>query len=89
MTFYCDNCAEKNNYLKTILRSVGTCEICGYGAICNELAFVKLNKIRQKMEKVDKQFLENIVGTNPSVEDLEALRDVTDEWIVELKEGDN
>jgi len=40
-----------------------------------------------KMEKIDRQFLENIFGTEPEVEDLQNARGLIDEWLVEVKEN--
>ncbi len=34
--FYCDDCAEKRGWLKTIGKSVGPCEICGKTKECND-----------------------------------------------------
>jgi len=41
------------------------------------------------MEKIDRQFLENVFGTEPELEDLNSARDLIDEWIVELKDDKN
>jgi len=38
------------------------------------------------MEKIDKQFLENIFGTSPELDDLETAKDLLDEWICEIKD---
>ncbi len=37
------------------------------------------------MEKIDRQFLENIFGTNPEVEDLKSAKELIEEWIVEVE----
>jgi hypothetical protein len=42
--FYCDECAEKNGYPITIIKSEGTCEICGCYAICNDVKSSELPK---------------------------------------------
>ena len=34
--FYCDSCAKKNDWPKTISESVGPCEICGSVCVCND-----------------------------------------------------
>ena len=36
------------------------------------------------MEKIDRQFLENIFGTNPDIEDLENTIKTINQWIVDL-----
>jgi len=41
------------------------------------------------MEKIDKQFLENVFGTDPDIQDLEDARDLIDEWIAELTDDDD
>ena len=36
--FYCNNCASKNNWPKTLFKSRGKCEICEQtGQVCNEM----------------------------------------------------
>ena len=40
-----------------------------------------------KMEQIDRQFLENVFGTSPEIEDLENAKELIEEWIVELKNG--
>ncbi|MHA1469719.1 MAG: hypothetical protein ACTSSP_04065 [Candidatus Asgardarchaeia archaeon] len=34
--FYCDPCAEKNGYVKTLALSHGPCELCGAKCLCND-----------------------------------------------------
>lgn len=34
--FYCDPCAEKRDWPRTLLRSSGPCEVCGGDADCND-----------------------------------------------------
>ena len=41
------------------------------------------------MEKIDRGFLENTFGTSPDISDLEAAKELIDEWIIELKEKQN
>jgi hypothetical protein len=41
------------------------------------------------MEKIDRQFLENIFGTNPEVEDLKSGINLLEEWICEIEEEKN
>jgi len=38
------------------------------------------------MEKIDRQFLENFLGTSPSIEDINATIELLEEWKAELKE---
>lgn len=35
--FYCDSCREKNNWPKSIVKSVGKCEMCDKGAVCHDI----------------------------------------------------
>lgn len=42
--FYCNDCAEKNDYPQTIFKSEGLCELCGKHALCNEMPSSKLSK---------------------------------------------
>jgi len=39
------------------------------------------------MEPIDRQFLENVFGTEPEIEDLESAIELINEWIAEMKEG--
>ena len=41
---YCNSCAEKNDYPKTIFKSYGCCEICGEMTDCNNVKSSKLPK---------------------------------------------
>lgn len=34
--FYCNDCAEKNNWDRTLSKSGGRCEICNKHVICND-----------------------------------------------------
>jgi hypothetical protein len=35
--FYCDDCATKQGWHKTVRKSLGPCEICDELAACNDL----------------------------------------------------
>ena len=35
--FYCNDCAEKNNYPESMSKSHGKCELCGKSRICNNV----------------------------------------------------
>ena len=39
------------------------------------------------MEKIDRQHLENCFGTDAEIEDLEAGIELLQEWIAEIKDG--
>jgi hypothetical protein len=47
--FYCDECAEKNGWPKTLAKSKGKCECCGKQAECNERSSSKLPLPRQQI----------------------------------------
>jgi hypothetical protein len=36
--FYCDSCADKNGYPKSMGKSRGRCEICKEPSVCNNIA---------------------------------------------------
>ena len=42
-----------------------------------------------KIEKIDKQFLENIFSIEPEIEDLKNTRNLLDKWILELKDNNH
>jgi len=41
------------------------------------------------MEKIDRQFLENAFGTDPEIEDLQAAKELIEEWIIELTDNED
>jgi hypothetical protein len=49
--FYCDDCADKNGFPKTITKSKGQCEICGKHAICNDTPCSQLPKPKDIFSK--------------------------------------
>lgn len=49
--FYCNQCAEKNGYPKSIGRSIGVCEICGTYADCNDVPSSQLPKPKDLFSK--------------------------------------
>lgn len=49
--FYCDPCAEKNDYPRTMFRSHGRCECCGNTAVCNERASKDLPAPRRRVDE--------------------------------------
>lgn len=42
--FYCDSCADKKRYPKSMFKSSGICEICKVHSVCNETASSLLPK---------------------------------------------
>jgi hypothetical protein len=48
--FYCDDCAEKNGYPQSIIRSVGPCECCGKVAVCSDMPSSNLPKLNKHIE---------------------------------------
>lgn len=34
--FYCNKCADKKNWPRTMAKSYGNCEVCGKTAVCND-----------------------------------------------------
>jgi len=49
--FYCDECAEKNGYPQSIIRSIGPCELCGRIADCSDMPSSSLPKPEEKLDK--------------------------------------
>jgi len=49
--FYCDDCAEKNGYPKSIIRSIGPCECCNKLADCNDMPCSNLPKPEEELDK--------------------------------------
>ena len=35
--FYCDPCAERYHWPRSVFKSEGRCEMCGKGAVCNDV----------------------------------------------------
>ena len=40
--FYCDECAKKRDWPKTLFKSKGKCEICDKVRVCNDMPSSKL-----------------------------------------------
>jgi hypothetical protein len=49
--FYCDECAEKNGYPQSIIRSHGPCECCGKIRDCSDVPSSNLLKPEEKLDK--------------------------------------
>jgi hypothetical protein len=49
--FYCDECAEKNGYPQSIIRSKGPCELCDRVANCSDMPSSSLPKPEEKLDK--------------------------------------
>ena len=45
--FYCDSCADKKGYPKTLFRSFGLCELCHQEASCSDLSCRKLRELTE------------------------------------------
>ena len=50
--FYCDKCRKKEDYPESIAKSYGTCELCGSGALCNDVSSSRLPKKDSPVETV-------------------------------------
>ena len=52
--FYCNKCAAKHGYPKTFFKSIGKCECCGKGAVCNEMRSSLLSELKEEKLKKKK-----------------------------------
>ena len=66
--FYCNDCAKKNEWSETGMKSNGRCECCGESAVCNERSSSMLPLPKEKPVPTDK--------TNPWTKVSEGLPDV-------------
>ena len=66
--FYCNNCAEKNEWPKSIMVSQGLCECCGKHAMCNDKhssflpnKIIKDNWTRDEVVCIIKEFRNSLI----------------------------
>ena len=48
LMFFCDKCAEQNNWPQSVVRSRGRCEVCGEVAVCYDMPCSCLPKPEDK-----------------------------------------
>lgn len=75
--FYCDDCAEKNGYPQSIIRSVGPCEVCGKVDVCSDMPSSNLPKPEEKLEKHIEIGLDMI---GPPAEGIPVAEQFVGEW---------
>ena len=44
---YCDKCAETKDFPKSYMKSPGLCEVCGEGAVCNNVPYSFKKEVKQ------------------------------------------
>lgn len=49
--FYCNECADKHDFFKSLGQSLGECEICGKVASCNDVPSSRLPKVERPFQK--------------------------------------
>lgn len=49
--FYCNECANNNEWPRTIIKSKGDCEVCGIYSVCNECKSSQLPEPKNKNEQ--------------------------------------